>query len=202
MLTTSSTRTAGPSTYRPGGTWSTGMRRSAATRQPRAAPRRPAAGRSTRARAFAPGLYPEGATSRPRERFASGARSRPRLAASRGVAAEPAGGLPRGPLIPRSHLHAPREDAPALAIHGALAEGYARRPSEFRVDVFGIAGEDVDDAHVVLLFQQARLRRADLEQREAFSLAVSLSEVAEQLALVVGDEAVLDPSPLADLAYR
>jgi hypothetical protein len=63
------------------------------------------------------------------------------------------------------------------------------------LEVFGVAGEDVDEAHVILLAQQAGPRRAHLEQLEVFPLPVSLGEVAEQLALVVGDEAVFDPAP-------
>src|SRR3712207_7190533 len=52
------------------------------------------------------------------------------------------------PLLCRPHLHAPREDSLALAVDGSLAESYARRASEPGLEVPGIAGEDVDDAHV------------------------------------------------------
>src|SRR5215208_4169290 len=125
---------------------------------------------------------------------------RPRLclSASRVDLAEPACSLPQGSLLSGPHLHAPCEDLTDLALDGSFAEGYARRASEFRVEVLGVAGEDVDDAHVVLLTQQASLRRAGLQQREAFALTVPLGEVADSLALAVGDEAVLDPSPLPE----
>lgn len=95
------------------------------------------------------------------------------------ISAEPGRSLPRGSLLPRAHLHAPREELMALAVNGPFAEGYARRASEFRVEVFGVAREDVDDPHVVLLIKQTRLRRTDLQQREAFALGVPLGEVVE-----------------------
>jgi hypothetical protein len=71
-----------------------------------------------------------------------------------------------------------------------------------RVEVFGVAGGVVDDAHVALLSQQAGPRAAYLNELEMLPLPVSLCEVAEQRALVVCDEAVLDPSAHPDLAHR
>src|SRR5215218_8310064 len=158
------------------------MKRSAATRLPSKAPRQPTPSREP----LGSGTGDSGGARPPAWR----------------IDTEPAGGLSQGPIISLSHLHAPREDLSTLAVDGALAEGYARRATEPGVEVFGVAGEDVNDAHVVLLFQQARVRRADLDQPEALSVIVSLSEVAEQLSLVVGHEAALDQSILTDLAHR
>jgi hypothetical protein len=95
------------------------------------------------------------------------------------IFAEPACSLPRGSLLSGPHLHAPREDLTALAVDGPFAAGYACRASKFRVEVLGVAGEVVDEVHVVLFIQQASLRRADLLQREAFALTGPLGEVAE-----------------------
>src|SRR5918994_5780726 len=121
---------------------------------------------------------------------------------ARRVFAEPACGLSRGSLVAHPHLHAPREDLAPLAVDSPLAEGYPGRTAEPRSEVSGVACEDVGQAHVVLFLQNTRRRRADLDQVQAFSLLVPPSKVAEQLALVVGDEAVLDPPTLPDLADR
>src|SRR5688572_11532110 len=95
-----------------------------------------------------------------------------------GIFTEPAGGLSCASLFTHLHLHAPGEDPPAPAVDGALAESYTRRAPEPGLEVSGVAGEDVDDAHVALLLEQAGLRRAHLDQLETLPLPVPLREVA------------------------
>src|SRR3712207_9521582 len=103
------------------------------------------------------------------------------------VRAQPASGLPRTPCLLCPHLHTPDEDPAARAVDGSFAGGDAIGTSQLGREVLGVAGEDVDEAHVALLIQQTGLRRAHFEQLETFPLPVSLREVAEQLALVVGE---------------
>src|SRR5215211_1377523 len=84
--------------------------------------------------------------------------------------------------------------------------GFARLPT-MRIGtqpVGGFAGrpvEDVDEAHVFFFAEHARLRQADLEQPQLFSLSVSLGEVPEQFALVVSNETALYSAFRVGFAY-
>ena len=117
------------------------------------------------------------------------------------VGTEPAGGLTGRTLIFDLHIHAPGEDTTVRAVDSPLALGYARRSTEAGFEVLSGTVEDVDEAHVFVLTEQTRLRQADLEQPQLLSLPVSLGEVSEQLALIVGNEAALYPAPCPHLAH-
>src|SRR5215217_2577212 len=117
------------------------------------------------------------------------------------VGTQPVGGFAGRALIFGLHIHAPGEDAAVRTVDCPLARGYARRSTEARFEVPGRPVEDVDEAHVFFFAELARLRQADLEQPQLFSLSVSLGEVPEQFALVVSNEAALYSAFRVDLAY-
>src|SRR5215217_9400805 len=120
------------------------------------------------------------------------------------IGAQPAGGLSHGSLFFGPHLHAPHEDPSARTVDRSLACGYTRGTSETGVEVAGVAGEYEDDAYVARLPKQAGLRRAHLDQAETFPLLVTLGEVAEQFALVVGTKpsSILPPAPTSLTEYH
>src|SRR3954464_7020453 len=105
------------------------------------------------------------------------------------VGTQPVGCLVAGALISGLYLHAPGEYAAVLAVDGPLARGYACRPAEAGVEVGGGSVHSVNEADVVVPTEQTRLRQAYLQQPQALPLFMPLGEVAEQLALIVGNEA-------------
>ncbi len=91
-------------------------------------------------------------------------RKQPRLyLVSSRVGPSTASGLPRTPCLLRPHLHTLDEDPAARAVDGSFAGGDAIGTSQLGLEVPGVAGEDLDEAHVALLIQQTGLRRAHFE---------------------------------------